>query len=237
METNNPAANLGSDQAVGMKCVGGIWLPEEEKHLVEWMQNMNLKVNGKLTYQYSKLQAAMKLVPAGSRRVAIDVGAHVGLWAMHLADYFDEVEAFEPNPELAECFARNVPNANVRRHQCALGPQAGFTSLRRFDGNTGHTMNTGVDQNGGGGEIPMATLDSFKFERVDFIKIDVEGYEPGVLAGAIETIMRCRPIMVVEAKNFESFHGFEKLLAIKMLTDRGMKIKHNIGGDHIMAWT
>lgn len=221
---------------MGIKCVGGIWLPQEEQHLVEWMQNVNLVVNGKLTYQYSKLQAAMKLVPVERRRVAIDVGAHVGLWTMHLARDFEVVEAFEPNPDLAECFARNVPNTNVRWHQCALGPHSGFTSLRRFDGNTGHTMNNGVNDNGGGGEIPMATLDSFELERVDFIKIDVEGYEPGVLAGAIETIMRCRPVMVVEAKNFESLHGFERLLAIKMLTDRGMVIKHNIGGDHIMVW-
>jgi FkbM family methyltransferase len=220
-----------------MKCVGGIWLPDEEQHLVEWMTNMNLVINGKLTYQFSKLQAAMKLIPAARRRVAVDVGAHVGLWSMHLAHQFNVVHAFEPNPDLAECFARNVPEANVAWHPCALGPNAGFTSLRRFDGNTGHTMNTGVDENGGGGAIEMATLDSFDLQNVDFIKIDVEGYEPGVVNGARETILRCRPVMVVEEKNFESFHGFEKLLAIKMLTDRGMLIKHNIGGDHIMVWS
>lgn len=224
-----------------MKCVGGIWLPLEEQHLVEWMQNMNLQVNGKLTYQFSKLQAAMKLVPVERRRVAVDVGAHVGLWTMHLVRLFSFVEAFEPNYALLECFRRNVDGQNVTRHPYALGPTAGFTSLRRFDGNTGHTMNTGVEKvrtNGEGGkEVEVRTLDSFEFQHVDFIKIDVEGFEPGVIEGARETILRCRPVMVVEAKNFESHHGYGKLEAINMLTAMGMMIKHNIGGDHIMVWS
>lgn len=224
-----------------MKCVGGVWLPQEEEHLVEWMTNMNLVVDGRLTYQYSKLQAAMKFVPADRRRVAVDVGAHVGLWAMHLVKMFGQVEAFEPNGSLLGCFLRNVGVSNVCRHPFALGPCAGFTNLRRFDGNTGHTMNTGVESvrengKGIGGEIEMKTLDSFGFPVVDFIKIDVEGYEPGVVNGARETILRCRPVMVVEDKNFGSHHGFRPLAAIEMLVDMGMDIKHNIGGDHIMAW-
>ena len=233
MENNLTASNIGCAQAVDMKCVGGIWLPAEEKHLVEWMTKINLLVDGKLTYQFSKIHLAMKSVPPDRRRVAVDVGAHVGLWTMHLAKWFAHVEAFEPNAALVPCFLRNVPMENVSLHGVALGPHEGTCGLRRFDGNTGHTMHSGV---GGDGGIPMQRLDDLELEHVDFIKIDVEGYEPGVITGARETIMRCRPVMVVEEKDFGKEHGFKPLAAIKMLEAIGMTTIHNIGGDHIMVW-
>ena len=46
--------------------------------------------------------------------------------------------------------------------------------------------------------MPLSKLDAFQLERVDFIKLDVEGFESKVLAGAIDTIARCRPIMYIE---------------------------------------
>ena len=44
----------------------------------------------------------------------------------------------------------------------------------------------------------MHTLDSFKLPRLDFVKLDVEGYECQILQGAKETITKCRPWMWVE---------------------------------------
>jgi len=233
MENNHTAANLDGHQKMDMKCVGGIWLPAEEQHLVEWMTKIDMKVGGKLTYQYGKLHLAMKSVPPERRRIAVDVGAHVGLWTMHLCKWFKHVEAFEPNAALMPCFLRNVPMANVSLHGVALGPHTGTCGLRRFDGNTGHTMHSGITD---AGSVPMQRLDEFEFENVDFIKIDVEGYEPGVIEGARETIMRCRPVMVVEEKDFGKEHGFKPMAAIEMLEAMGMTVLHNIGGDHIMVW-
>ena len=45
---------------------------------------------------------------------------------------------------------------------------------------------------------PLTTIDKFAFERVDMIKIDVEGMELDVLAGARETIARCRPVIYLD---------------------------------------
>lgn len=216
-----------------MKCFGGVWLPAEEEHLVDWMQKVNRIVNGKQTYQYHKLEAAVAKVPQERRRVAVDVGAHVGLWSMHLADLFEVVHAFEPNHELAKCFALNVPQPNVTRYEMALGPKAGSVSLRRFEGNTGHTMNTLAES---GGEIPMNTLDSLNLPVCDFVKIDVEGFEAGVIMGAKETLLRCRPVVIVECKGFEQHHGFDKDAALRLLKKLGMVDTANIGGDHILVW-
>jgi FkbM family methyltransferase len=54
------------------------------------------------------------------------------------------------------------------------------------------------------GDIKVRTLDSFCFESVDFIKIDVEGMEYDVLRGSTETLMRCRPIVLFETLTRQS---------------------------------
>jgi hypothetical protein len=46
--------------------------------------------------------------------------------------------------------------------------------------------------------VPTRCLDSFNFDTVDLIKIDVEGHEYQVVKGALKTIQRCRPAVVVE---------------------------------------
>src|SRR5262249_3290635 len=46
--------------------------------------------------------------------------------------------------------------------------------------------------------VEARTLDSYAFEDVCCIKIDVEGHELAVVAGAAETLKRCRPTLVVE---------------------------------------
>jgi hypothetical protein len=76
-----------------MKQVDGIWFPENEQHLCK-MVSSSKKVDGKGTYQYQKLAAALEFVKR--RRFALDVGMHVGLWSMHLAKKFKTVVGFEP---------------------------------------------------------------------------------------------------------------------------------------------
>jgi FkbM family methyltransferase len=49
-------------------------------------------------------------------------------------------------------------------------------------------------------EIPLRTLDSFQFEKVGFIKIDVEGHELEVLRGAAKTIQRYHPHLLIEVR-------------------------------------
>jgi hypothetical protein len=60
--------------------------------------------------------------------------------------------------------------------------------------------------------VPVNTLDSFAYENVGFIKIDVEGYEYEVLQGAQATISRCRPIMYIEDDRAEKSRALRKLI-------------------------
>jgi len=129
-----------------------------------------------------------QLVPAGS--TAIDVGANRGYYAWALAGVAATVEAFEPNPVLAR-FAQTKLGSRVRLHEVALSDHEGVATLyvpRRASGLSLHIIgNLGnvyaqdsVDQI----QVRLATLDSYGLENVGFIKIDVEGSEMEVLAGA-----------------------------------------------------
>ena len=114
------------------KLVGGVWLPEDETHLVEMMlHNPRGTVfrDGKATYQIHKLDACLARLPRNSFAVCVDVGAHVGLWSMWLAKAFRKVHAFEPMGQHADLFQLNVSDENVVLHRMALGDKPGFCKV------------------------------------------------------------------------------------------------------------
>ena len=151
-----------------MKDYRGIWLPDGEIHLVEFMDRTNVIVDGKPSYQYHKLKAALSHVD--NFDAAIDVGAHVGLWSMHLAKKFRTVYAFEP--EHGDCFQMNCPGVALYRY--ALGAESKRVSMLATEGSSGNTI---VQE---GDTVEMRTLDSFGLD-CDFLKIDCDGYDLEVL--------------------------------------------------------
>lgn len=130
--------------------------------------------------------------------VAIDIGANLGLTACILSQVARRVVAFEPSPMVFEKLLHNLMAngvGNVEAHQMAVGSNAGEV---RFDGTSafGHVVEDG------GTAVPVDTVDALVaqlgLDRVDFIKIDVEGFEPHVLEGARRTIERFDPIIYME---------------------------------------
>jgi hypothetical protein len=57
----------------------------------------------------------------------------------------------------------------------------------------------------GRGLIQMKPLDSFQIDQVDFIKIDVEGYEDQVVRGAKCTLLKHKPVVLIEQKPSERY--------------------------------
>ena len=214
-----------------MKQHQGIWLPDHEKHLVEWMDKSGQIVDGRGTYQYKKLVGALEHVKQW--RTVVDVGAHVGFWSMHLARRFQHLEAFEPVAEHRECWALNMEGQkNTTLHECALGAVDGNVAMVIPPGSSGGT------HIGGPGWIPMKTLDSFEFQDVDFLKIDCEGAEGAVLEGGVETMRRCRPCVIVEQKGhiMAANFGTKGRPAVDFLVGLGAKLRREMGGDFILSW-
>jgi FkbM family methyltransferase len=159
-------------------------------------------------------------VPAGC--TAVDVGANRGYYSWALANVGASVEAFEPNPVLAR-FAGVKLGKRARVHEVALSDRGGTATFyipRRPSGSSLHIVgnlgNVYPHESTDKIQVNLATLDSYDFKNVGFIKIDVEGAEMAVLSGARETIRRSRPLMLIEL--LAGIHG-DYLARIEQIKD------------------
>lgn len=221
-----------------MKLVHGIWLPEGDQHFEGMMARAGTRLlHGEPvgTYQIDKLDAALKRTK--KRRVALDIGAHVGFWSMWLAEAFREVWAFEPVPEHVHCFRRNVVQDNVTLRRVAIGHTAGDVMMVPDAENSGKAhARFGVYMNEVVPIVPMIAIDSLGLQKVDFIKIDVEGMEPQVIAGAATTIQTCRPVVIVEKKGHHERYGHTEIAALEALQAMGMTQLAQLGNDYLFGW-
>lgn len=201
---------------------GGLWLPDDEQDKV--------MISGGAQYQGSKLRAALQYVKQA--RTALDIGAHCGLWTVQLGGYFQRVECFEPLPLHIECWRKNAGwKGSCHLHEVALGDQEGPIGMHIEPGLSGRSHVNGE------GSYAMRRLDSYGFDEVDFIKIDVEGYEYFVIKGGEETILKNKPVMIVEQKpKHGGKYGLTDTQAVDHLVSLGATVKGEIVGDFVVAW-
>ena len=144
-----------------------------------------------------------KLVNAEDR--VIDIGGNWGIYAYALSALGSRLAVFEPNPQ---CFrALNSwasGKKNVDVYAVALSSQHGQGLLHIPVDVTGQehdasaSLESRRDEATRCVEVEITTLDSFGFQDVKFIKIDVEGHELDVLKGATKTIASSMPVMLIE---------------------------------------
>lgn len=139
--------------------------------------------------------------------VVIDCGAHVGVFTdMALRRGASKVIAIEPDPTNLECLRRNLA-PEIASGKVVVYPKGVWSSektlvLYTAAGNSG--MNSMVmDQQAGKIEVPVTTLDQIVSElgiqRVNFIKMDIEGAEREALQGAAKTLGRDYPRLMLDS--------------------------------------
>jgi len=128
----------------------------------------------------------------------VDVGANIGyylLLAEQVVGAGGQVICIEPSNENLPELRRNIGIngfSNVTLHAVALGDHEGQTGLQ-----TG--INSGIVEGAEGPyTVPLRRLDQVVSGRVDFLKIDVEGYEGQVLAGAESMLAAHKPLLFLE---------------------------------------
>lgn len=207
-----------------MKQVNGIWLPDEDTYF----EKILLKSE---EWEPEKIQAALSRLQ--QCRTAVDIGAHVGLYAVILADHFNRVKAFEPCAETFECLRKNTTAfGNVDCYQLALSNHTEFVTIHRDKDRSGNTGSYFVQRSQpADGQLPAMQLDELQLDAVDFIKIDVEGWEYNVLRGASETIRKWRPVLMVEEKNFKGRYSLPS--ARELILSFGYRLVASIRADHI----
>jgi FkbM family methyltransferase len=152
-------------------------------------------------------------------KISIDVGAAAGNYTMRMLLYSSRVVAFEPRLEGAEDLQRLFQNTRiVTVEQVALSNDTGRALFRRP---ADRPMLSTIEAKNELSESAFADtisvnrkrLDEYKFHPVGFIKIDVEGHEPSVLSGAMQTIETERPTLLVEIEKHHNPSSFDSICA------------------------
>lgn len=134
----------------------------------------------------------------------VDVGAHIGTWAIRATRTFRRVVAFEPNIDTNKILRTTVKMnglSNISVFSAALSNSPGERLV-----STKNWMSRKVVER----LVPVRTLDSFKL-KPSLVKIDTEGDEFPVLQGAMETLKE-RPGVVVETHSPESLRNVRDYL-------------------------
>jgi len=144
------------------------------------------------------------------KRTMIDIGANIGIFARPSAELFEQVVCFEPVFKNFEVLQKNLENYNnVELHNLGLGDKDQIVTFELQTLKCGHTKqveefvpNPEFEKHTG----ELTTLDRFNFQSVDWIKIDVEGFENAVLEGSRDTIQRNRPWLLLENNGQQEQH-------------------------------
>ena len=134
------------------------------------------------------------------RKVCIQAGGYCGIFPKLFSQLFETVYTFEPDVDNFYCLTLNCKDANIIKNQSALGNNHEMVTVhRRVDSNRG--MHVVVPDEGS--FVPTYRIDDLVLAYCDMIILDVEGYEINILRGAIDTIAKFKPVVIVEDTNEE----------------------------------
>lgn len=139
----------------------------------------------------------------------LDIGANIGLSAMLMAEIApsSKVFSFEPSPHTYEHLVANIERnkgwSQISPQPFAVGDGSRKIKFFSDDANS-HANHIALD--GDGIEVEMKSIDDFVYgaglDTVDFIKIDVEGFELPVFQGAVKTLLKFRPAVLFEFNEY-----------------------------------
>ena len=138
--------------------------------------------------------------------VIIDGGANAGFFTIPVANRIrgrgQRIISFEPQLTLFRALSGSLALNDIDfcdLQQAGLGDAPGTARVPDIDYGTPQDFGTvQITATGSGTPVEVKTIDSLELERVDFIKLDVEGYECAALTGGLKTIQQHRPYIWVE---------------------------------------
>lgn len=168
------------------------------------------------------------LLPITRRRRCIQAGGHVGYWPGFLSMHFELVHTFEPDYRAYGCLVENLANHfNVIASCCALGAECMNVNLLLSD--ICGSSSVSIERSASPSQVRQMAIDDYGFRDVDAILLDIEGGEVSALRGAIETIHRSHPVILIEELNGSTG-------ARELLTSLGYVQSYKKGRDSIFVW-
>lgn len=148
--------------------------------------------------------------------LALDIGAHIGIVSLYLSKYFEEVISLEPSKQHFECLGRNIVSnnaTNITMYNNALYIKEGEFPFGGPDSNqTMRSLHVATWQDGKHNEMVKAItierlFETEKIEKVDFMKLDVEGSEVEIISSAgFKRVAPKIELIVGESHSFAGRH-------------------------------
>ncbi len=167
--------------------------------------------------------------------IILDIGSNIGNHSLYWAIVrkAKKIIAFEPCKAIYDVFKENIEINSldniITLNNFALGAEETNASINMiFSDNLGGTHIEADDA----GSMQIKVLDNLDLDvsHIDFIKIDVEGFELNVLKGAIKTIKKYKPILMIESAGV----GLEKVKVL--LNELNYSIDLSLNYDHIFTY-
>lgn len=169
-----------------------------------------------------------------NKKLVLQAGGWQGLYPRLLAEMFETVYTFEPDPVNFHCLTHNCQKNNIFKFQAVLGEENGIAEFEEVDatgqGRVKHqgSWNIHVQETY---TVPVITIDSLNVPDCGLIMLDVESFEYPVLIGAIKTIRKFKPVIITE-KNFRQDDNTRMANLMKSL---GYIIKYEFPNDLVFV--
>jgi FkbM family methyltransferase len=195
-------------------------------------------------YEFTCRRVILDNLATGS--VFVDIGANIGYYSLlahRKVGFSGRVLAFEPNPNVVERFKANVLLNSAERIElfetalsdregevdlyCPIGETHGEVSIRNLGWQEGscHMLRAKVTR--------LDDILPKNIQKIDLIKIDVEGAENLIIAGGIETIRKFKPRIILELnKKASQFFDSDVFDAARMLLSINNEYRPKLIGTH-----
>ena len=185
---------------------------------------------------YEELEAKIMEEKIETGNIVVDIGANIGLHTLNMARIVGntgQVFAFEPDPSNFEILKKNVKINNYKNiilEQKAVGDKHGRVTLYQSDNPINHRIFPQIERATNQVQVELTNLDNYfdsdMIDKINFIKIDVEGMEFGVLKGMKNILKNNKKIKIlfefVPKDTIEA--GFIPIELLDYLTSNGFKL-------------
>ncbi len=185
---------------------------------------------------YEELESKIMEEKIEMGNIVVDVGANIGLHTLNMARIVGntgQVFAFEPDPSNFEILKKNVKINNYKNiilEQKAVGDKHGRTTLYQSDHPGKHRIFPQTEQAKSQVQVELTNLDNYfdsdMIDKINFIKIDVEGLEFSVLKGMKNILKNSKKIKILFEFMPENTMevGFTPIELLNYLTSNDFKL-------------
>ena len=184
-----------------------------------------------MLHDIENFKVYFEYIPENRRMVAVQAGGNAGWVPRKLAEHFNMVYTFEPDPLNFYCLTANCPFENVIKQQAALGETNGMMYLDVPQKDNVGMLFTHLSSNGA---IPVYALDNLALSFCDFIQLDIEGFEYQALKGAERILSTFKPVLSLEINGHSFKYGYQPHELVEYLNQKySYKIVKQTNMDYI----